>query len=154
MMILAALAVVTLLAREQVRAPSTISYDEFVAQVEADNVAEVEITANTLVGEFREPTSIMPAAGSEPMKNFRVELSDYVTEGLPEMLLARKIRVEVKQPTDGTGVLLGLYLLVPLLLMLGFWMTLRRARDPLGGSSFLGSFSKSPPSLMWQAWSR
>jgi cell division protease FtsH len=54
------------------------------------------------------------------------------------------VRTEVRQPTDGTGVLLGLYLLVPLLLMLGFWMTLRRARDPLGGSGFLGSFSKSP----------
>ena len=144
MMILAVLAVVTLVAREQTQAPSTISYDEFVAQVDADNVAAVEITANTLLGEFREPTAVMPAAGSEKLTTFRVELSDYVTEGLPAMLLDRKIRVEVKQPTDGTGVLLGLYLLVPLLLMLGFWMTLRRARDPLGGSGFLGSFSKSP----------
>ena len=144
MMILAVLAVVTLVAREQTQAPSTISYDEFVAQVDADNVAAVEITANTLLGEFREPTAVMPAAGSEKLTTFRVELSDYVAEGLPAMLLDRKIRVEVKQPTDGTGVLLGLYLLVPLLLMLGFWMTLRRARDPLGGSGFLGSFSKSP----------
>jgi len=73
-----------------------------------------------------------------------VELSDYVTEGLPALLLDNQVRTEVRQPTDGTGVLLGLYLLVPLLLMLGFWMTLRRARDPLGGSGFLGSFSKSP----------
>ena len=64
MMILAVLAVVTLVAREQTQAPSTISYDEFVAQVDADNVAAVEITANTLLGEFREPTAVMPAAGS------------------------------------------------------------------------------------------
>ncbi len=144
MMILVALAVVTLVAREQAQAPATISYDEFVRQVEAENVSAVEITANTLLGEFREPTALAPVADAEELKTFRVELSDYVTEGLPALLLDNQVRTEVRQPTDGTGVLLGLYLLVPLLLMLGFWMTLRRARDPLGGSGFLGSFSKSP----------
>ncbi len=143
-MILLAVAMVVIATRGPSNASTTISYDTFVAQVTEDNVAEVEITANTLVGEFREPTVLMPAAGSEKVTKFRVELSDYVTEGLPEMLLDRKIRVEVKQPTDGTGVLLGLYLLVPLILMIVFWMTLRRARDPLGGTGFLGSFSKSP----------
>jgi len=50
MMILVALAVVTLVAREQAQAPATISYDEFVRQVEAENVSAVEITANTLLG--------------------------------------------------------------------------------------------------------
>ena len=144
MMILGVLAVVTLVAREQTQVPATISYDEFVRQVQAENVSAVEITANTLVGEFSEPTSVSRVADAEQLKKFRVELSDYVAEGLTGLLLDNKVRTEVRQPTDGTGVLLGLYLLVPLLLMLGFWMTLRRARDPLGGSGFLGSFSKSP----------
>ena len=105
---------------------------------------EVEITANTLTGEFKEPTAVSLVANAEPLKTFRVELSDYVAEGLPALLLDHKVRTEVVQPTDGTGVLLGLYLLVPMLLMVGFWMSLRRARDPLGGTGFLGSFSKSP----------
>ena len=144
MLILAALAVVTLLVREQAQVPSTISYDEFVRQVEVENVAEVEITANTLTGEFKQPTAVSLVANAEPLKTFRVELSDYVAEGLPALLLEHKVRTEVVQPTDGTGVLLGLYLLVPMLLMVGFWMSLRRARDPLGGTGFLGSFSKSP----------
>jgi cell division protease FtsH len=144
MMILAVLAVVTLVAREQAQAPATISYDEFVTQVEADNVAAVEITANTLVGDFREPVAVSLVANSEKLKTFRVELSDYVAEGLPTLLLDHNVRTEVRQPTDGTGFLLGIYLIVPLLLMLGFWMSLRRARDPLGGTGFLGSFSKSP----------
>jgi cell division protease FtsH len=144
MMILAVLAVVTLVAREQSQVPSTISYDEFVRQVEADNVAAVQITANTLVGDFKEPTAVTLVANSEKLEAFRVELSDYVAEGLPSLLLEHGVRTEVRQPTDGTGFLLGIYLIVPLLLMAGFWMTLRRARDPMGGTGFLGSFSKSP----------
>jgi cell division protease FtsH len=144
LIVLVGLAIVTLVAREQSQGPATISYDEFVAQVEANNVKAVKITGNTLDGRFREAPAADRVSGGENVEQFRLELSDYITEGLAPLLLEHGVRTEVRQPTDGTGFLLGLYLLVPLLLMLGFWMTLRRARDPLGGSSFLGGFSKSP----------
>ena len=144
MLILAALAMVTLLAREQASFPAAISYDEFVRQVKAGNVANVEISGNSLVGEFRAPVSAERAAGGGQSKNFRLELSAYLADGLNTLLLDHAVRTTVRQPTDGTGFLLGLYMLVPLLLMAGFWLTLRRARDPLGNSGFLGGFSKSP----------
>jgi cell division protease FtsH len=90
----------------------------------------------------------MPTADRAPAigagKTFQLELSSYLGEGLDKLLLDHSVKTTVRQPSDGTGFLLGLYMLVPLLLMAGFWMTLRRARDPLGGSGFLGSFSKSP----------
>ena len=144
MLILGALALVTIVAREQTTLPAAISYDEFVRQVQAGNVSAVEIVGNTLRGEFRN----MPTADRAPAigagKTFQLELSSYLGEGLDKLLLDHSVKTTVRQPSDGTGFLLGLYMLVPLLLMAGFWMTLRRARDPLGGSGFLGSFSKSP----------
>jgi len=144
MLILGALALVTIVAREQSTLPAAISYDEFVRQVQAGNVSAVEIVGNTLRGEFR----TMPTADRAPAigagKTFQLELSSYLGEGLDKLLLDHSVKTTVRQPSDGTGFLLGLYMLVPLLLMAGFWMTLRRARDPLGGSGFLGSFSKSP----------
>jgi cell division protease FtsH len=144
MLILGALALVTIVAREQTTLPAAISYDEFVRQVQAGNVSAVEIVGNTLRGEFR----TMPTADRAPAigagKTFQLELSSYLGEGLDKLLLDHSVKTTVRQPSDGTGFLLGLYMLVPLLLMAGFWMTLRRARDPLGGSGFLGSFSKSP----------
>ena len=144
MLILAALAMVTLVAREQVSAPTAVSYDEFVRQVKAGNVGSVEISGNSLVGEFRAPVSVERSPGAGQTKSFRLELSAYVADGLNTLLLDHNVRTTVRQPTDGTGFLLGLYMLVPLLLMAGFWLTLRRARDPLGNSGFLGGFSKSP----------
>ena len=139
MLILAGLALVTMLAREQVSSGTVLSYDQFVREVQGDNVSAVTITGNTLRGEFKAP----PGGDAAAPKTFSLELSNYVAKDLDALLLENYVRTNVRQPTDGTGFLLGLYLLVPLLLMAGFWMTLRRARDPLGGG-FLGGFSKSP----------
>ena len=139
MLILAGLALVTMLAREQASGGPVLSYDQFVREVKADNVSAVTITGNTLRGELKTP----PGGDAAAPKTFSLELSNYVAKDLDALLLEHGVRTSVRQPTDGTGFLLGLYLLVPLLLMAGFWMTLRRARDPLGGG-FLGGFSKSP----------
>ena len=144
MLILAGLALATMFVREQASLPATISYDEFVRQVQAGNVSAVEISGNALQGEFRSPPPADRIGGVANAKVFRLELSSYLGEGLDKLLLEHEVKTTVRQPSDGTGFLLGLYMLVPLLLMAGFWMTLRRARDPLGGGGFLGSFSKSP----------
>jgi cell division protease FtsH len=107
-------------------------------------VTSVVISGSTVRGEFR-TTPAPESVGGEKVKFFTVEVSSLlVGDGLDEVLLAHKVKTTVKQPTDGTGFLLGLYLIVPLLLMAGFWISLRRARDPFGGSGFLGGFSKSP----------
>jgi hypothetical protein len=96
-------------------------------------------------GEFAKELPGDDAIGRKPQKTFRVTLTPYLREGFDKLMQEQAaIRTEVVPPSDGTGFLLGLYLLVPLLLMAGFWMTLRRARDPLGGTGFLGGFSKSP----------
>ncbi|MFM7107332.1 MAG: ATP-dependent metallopeptidase FtsH/Yme1/Tma family protein, partial [Planctomycetaceae bacterium] len=124
-----------------------IGYDEFVRQVKARNVAAIELTGDQLAGEFAAETEL-PAAGSTParrLKTFRLELSPYLRGGFDELMREHgEIRTTTRTPSDGTGFLMGLYLLVPLLIMAAFWTMLRRARDPLGNTGFLGGFAKSP----------
>ena len=141
---LAVLALLSVLVREPAGAGRGVTWDEFVAQVKAGNVTEVSISGNSLDGKFKTAPGGTGEVGGAGPRGFHIELSPYLGEGLDDLLLEHGVRTSVRQPTDGTGLLLGLYMLVPLLLMAGFWMTLRRARDPLGGSGFLGGFSKSP----------
>ncbi|MBM4021454.1 MAG: ATP-dependent zinc metalloprotease FtsH [Planctomycetes bacterium] len=146
LLILAAVALATFITGNATGTRTAIPYDEFVAQATQGNVASVVISGDQLEGEF---VKDLPAAadqiGRPAQKTFRVTLTPYLREGFDKLMQEQPgIRKEVVAPSDGTGFLLGLYLLVPLLLMAGFWMTLRRARDPLSGTGFLGGFSKSP----------
>ncbi len=145
LLVLGAVALATFLTSTATTGRPDVSYDEFVKQARAGNVARVVISGDTVDGEFAQELPGDTATGRKPAKTFRVTLTPYLREGFDRLMQEQpSIRTEVRPPADGTGFLLGLYLLVPLLLMAGFWMTLRRARDPLGGGSFLGGFSKSP----------
>ena len=145
LLILAAVALATFITGNAATVRTAISYDEFVKQARAGNITAVVISGDQVEGEFAKELPGDDAIGRKPQKTFRVTLTPYLREGFDKLMQERAtIRTEVVPPSDGTGFLLGLYLLVPLLLMAGFWMTLRRARDPLGGTGFLGGFSKSP----------
>ena len=145
LLILLGLAFITVLFREQATAAFQISYDQFIHEVEANNVTNVEITGSTVRGTFKSAPPKDRIEAPEETRLFTVEVSQYlVGDGLDTLLLKHNVRTTVKQPTDGTGVLLGIYFLIPLLLMGAFYISMRRARDPLGGSGFLGNFTKSP----------
>ncbi|RLS80177.1 MAG: ATP-dependent metallopeptidase FtsH/Yme1/Tma family protein [Planctomycetota bacterium] len=145
LLILAAVALATFVSGTAGSGRRTIRYDEFVRQVKAGNVASVVLAADHIEGEFVQEPPAEAGGGRKGVKGFQLDLSPYLREGFDALMQEHEgIRVETRTPTDGTGFLMGLYLLVPLLLMAGFWMTLRRARDPLGNTGFLGGFSKSP----------
>ena len=145
LLILLGLAFITVLFREQANAAFQISYDQFIHEVEANNVTNVEITGSTVRGTFKSAPPKDRIEAPEETRLFTFEVSQYlVGDGLDTLLLKHNVRTTVKQPTDGTGVLLGIYFLIPLLLMGAFYISMRRARDPLGGSGFLGNFTKSP----------
>ena len=145
LLILLGLAFITVLFRDQANAAFQISYDQFIHEVEANNVTNVEITGSTVRGTFKSAPPKDRIEAPEETRLFTVEVSQYlVGDGLDTLLLKHNVRTTVKQPTDGTGVLLGIYFLIPLLLMGAFYISMRRARDPLGGSGFLGNFTKSP----------
>jgi cell division protease FtsH len=144
LLILAALALATFLTSGVAGGRPAMRYDEFVQQVKNGNVAAIELTGDRLVGELKEaPAEAQP--GLKNVKTFQLDLNPYLRESFDKLMQDHdEIRKVTRSPDDPTGFLLGLYLLVPLLLMAGFWLTLRRARDPLGNTGFLGGFSKSP----------
>ena len=145
LLVLLGLAFLTVLFREQTGGSFAISYDQFIHEVEADNVTNVEIIGSTIRGIFKTTPPKDRIESPEGTRRFTVEVSQYlVGDGLDSLLLKHNVRTVVKQPTDGTGLLLGVYFLIPLLLMGAFWISMRRARDPLGGSGILGNFTKSP----------
>ncbi|MFM7183965.1 MAG: ATP-dependent metallopeptidase FtsH/Yme1/Tma family protein, partial [Planctomycetota bacterium] len=145
LLILGAVALATLLTGNATASRDAISYDEFVRQVKADNVARVVLAGDHLDGEFVKELPAGETPGRKPQKTFSLDLNPYLREGFDRLMQEHdEIKKLTRTPTDGTGLLMGLYMLVPLLLMAGFWMTLRRARDPLGNTGFLGGFSKSP----------
>ena len=116
-LLLVGLAVVAMIVREQGTTPASISYDEFIRQIKADNIASVEITGNQLDGEFRKAAPGDIKIGEKKLTSFRLELSDYVGKNLDTLLLDHDVRLTVKTPTDGTGFLLAIYLFLPLMLM-------------------------------------
>jgi len=144
LLILGAVALATVLTGNAATGRDAISYDEFVTQVKGGNVTRIVLSGDHLEGEFaKELPETLP--GRKPQKTFSLDLNPYLREGFDRLMQEHDdIKKLTRTPTDGTGFLMGLYMLVPLLLMAGFWMTLRRARDPLGNTGFLGGFSKSP----------
>jgi cell division protease FtsH len=144
LLILGAVALATVLTGNAATGRDAISYDEFVSQVKGGNVTRIVLSGDHLEGEFaKELPETIP--GRKPQKTFSLDLNPYLREGFDRLMQEHDdIKKLTRTPTDGTGFLMGLYMLVPLLLMAGFWMTLRRARDPMGNTGFLGGFSKSP----------
>jgi len=144
LLILGAVALATVLTGNAATVRNAISYDEFVSQVKGGNVTRIVLSGDHLEGEFaKELPETTP--GGKPQKTFSLDLNPYLREGFDRLMQEHDdIKKLTQTPTDGTGFLMGLYMLVPLLLMAGFWMTLRKARDPLGNTGFLGGFSKSP----------
>jgi cell division protease FtsH len=147
LLVLAAFAAATLVTGRMAAAAGRIRYDEFVQQVKARNVAALELAGDQLAGEFVAEVEL-PATGTEParkVKTFQLELNPYLRGGFDDLMKEHgEIRMTTRTPTDGTGFLMGLYLIVPLLVMAAFWTMLRKARDPLGNTGFLGGFAKSP----------
>ncbi|MGE0607648.1 MAG: ATP-dependent zinc metalloprotease FtsH [Pirellulales bacterium] len=142
-----------------VRNRTEVSYTFFREQLQADNVAEVQFVGQTVLGEFKEapaapvsPSKKDPDAKSEGKsvqlpKLFSVVLTPAGTmsEDLDKLLLERNVKVESREPTDNSGLMLLLSVAMPLAIFGLLWFMFRRAREQfMGGSGFLGGFSKSP----------
>jgi len=122
-----------------------IRYDEFVTQVKKGNVVEIRLVGDLLEGTFAKPVESTDTKGSKGITTFQLELNPYLREGFDRLMQEHDdIRKSSRTPADGTSLFMGVYLLVPLVLMVGLYLALRRSRDPLGNTTFLGGFSKSP----------
>lgn len=135
---------------------STIDIPTFRQNLAKGNVARVVVQGTKIEGEFIDPppaSESAHAAGDKGEtkklnKKFLVQLTSYIE---PDSKLDQELReakglVEYRalEPTDNTGMVLLVYLLVTVALFAGVWFMFRRARDQvLGGGMMLG-FGKSP----------
>ncbi len=128
---------------------SKIKFGFFKKQLEANNIAEATIEGMTIRGKFVHP----PAdPDSQVKKKEQVLHEDFSTDVPPQELdnislsnlLYSKLgeKYGATKPSDGTGLLITVYLLVPILLMVGIWFMIRRTQMLSGG--MLAGFSKSP----------
>ncbi len=142
---------------------SEISYSFFLEQVAAGNVQYLELGEIQAEGIFVEPPEkpyrfnaagerVAPEKDSKgrPVKLrkfFRVMLPRGNEKALGELtaLLTEKgVGFENAPPDNSVLVFYTILLLVPLGLLLFFWLSYRRTRDQIMGGGFLSGFSKSP----------
>ncbi len=135
---------------------STIDIPTFRQNLAKGNVARVVVQGTKIDGEFIEPPPAPDAARAagdkgetkKLNKKFVVQLTSYIE---PDSKLDQELRearglVEYRalEPTDNTGMVLLVYLLVTVALFAGVWFMFRRARDQMLGGGMMLGFGKSP----------
>jgi len=140
------------LLRGNANAPHEVAYGLFRHELQQDNIARAAVKGSKIVGEFKAPPSDPNAKKDDKGEAAKLP-RDFVTVVPPyvlddpqfdkELWQALGPKYSAEEPADNTGLLLVVYLLVPVLLLAGFWLIFRRTRDQFGGG-ILGGFSKSP----------
>ncbi len=138
-----------------VNRPDTIRYDFFYAQLDDGNIAKVTIKGDELTGEFKDPP-VDPSGATVTNKQgeqvprtlsekFHVVLAEpYVGRDLEPLLRHHNVEIKNEPRSDNTGLMLFLSMLLPIAVLVFFWMMFRRARDQFVGGGILGAFNKSP----------
>jgi len=138
------------------RSPSnhgpTISYSDFRAELDVKNLKTVRFYGEIVTGEFRAPrkpdeTSAEGPADTADTADLRfntvlpsVGMRD---AALLEKLKEQEVEVNADQTSVGLGTQMAIWMLIPLVFVLGFWFLMRRSGDAMGGG-MLGNFAKSP----------
>jgi cell division protease FtsH len=118
---------------------SEITYGEFRHELDAKNIAKVNMQGSKVYGEFA-------VAPKNMEKEFVTTLPPYpfVDQSLDQQLREQLgAKYKVTEPTDSTFTVLMVYLAVTAALFLGLWFMFRKARDSFFTGGVLGGFSKS-----------
>lgn len=151
-------------------AADQIGESSFESYIKANRVASVKIGEGRLTGKFKKPSPIRPPIGgsntdSKPADPAAKTKSDAVAKGkvrygetfmvylatsgesLPELkafLRENGVKFESLPPDNSMNILWMFFLLLPVGILLFFWISYRRSQSQLMGGGFLSGFSKSP----------
>ncbi len=130
-------------------AEPSISYSQLLDQIEAGNVAKINILSRHVIGEFKEPVEVPnPAVAADkqpaPIKKFQSTLPPQVGEEWLAQLRAKGIEIRAENPANYDDLFFFLSLLGLGLLVLFAWNMMRRTRDQMMGGGMLGGVIKSP----------
>ncbi len=132
---------------------SIISYGLFRAELEKENIVEINVQGEQIRGEFKTPPADPEGTKDNDGKvlqlkeKFITTLPPYplVDRQLDEVLIEKLgVKYKATPETDNTGMVLAVYLLITIGLFVVIWFMFRRARDQFMGGGMLAGFSKSP----------
>ncbi len=134
----------------------TISFTDFLNQLDKDNIAEVTIQGRQqIVGNFLQP---IPSAidlgtgNADPVKQekheesleFQCNLPPQVGEAWLAKLHEKNVQIHAVEPTNYSDLIMVASMALLLMLLFGGWMMMRRARDQGLGGGMLSGVTKSP----------
>ncbi|MFP6619549.1 MAG: ATP-dependent metallopeptidase FtsH/Yme1/Tma family protein, partial [Pirellulaceae bacterium] len=151
-------------------AADQIGESSFESFIKANRVASVKIAEGRLTGKFKKPSPIRPPVagsranskaadvssetGSDATSKNKIRYGEtfmvYLAtsgESLPELkafLRENDVKFESLPPDKSMNIIWMFFLLLPVGILLFFWISYRRSRDQMMGGGFLSGFSKSP----------
>ena len=130
--------------QDRMQGPRAVTYTEFKAQVERDNVAEVFARGNTIEGSLRKPAAL-PGRADETYQNFTTERPTFANDDLLLELEGSKASVRATPLVRERGLLTNLAIsMAPILLLVGFYAYMLRRQQGLMSGGLLGGGARKP----------
>ncbi len=136
---------------------TVISWGDFCKQLDKKNVQKVEVQGSQLTGEFKTVPKVTDLTFDDPKKKptkieqkFQVEISPLAfTPGELDEKLNKELGGEyrAKKPDDNTYWMMFMFLGLPLLIFIIFWIMMRRAQDRMMGGGVSPNFQRSQARL-------
>ncbi len=149
------LAVVAFTIWQQVNKPSgperrSITYTEFLKQLDASNIKSISIQKMRVNGEFVKKTEIKPvdSTNAVSVQYFQTYLPNFQGEDLLTKLDAKNVAITVEPPEQSSQFWDLVLSMLPWVVILGFWFfMMRRAQQIQGGAGGLFTFGQSKAKL-------
>jgi cell division protease FtsH len=149
------LAVVAFTIWQQVSTPSgperrSITYTEFLKQLDASNIKSISIQKMRVNGEFVKKTEIKPvdSTNAVSVQYFQTYLPNFQGEDLLNKLDAKNVAITVEPPEQSSQFWDFVLSMLPWVLIVGFWiLMMRRAQQIQGGAGGLFTFGQSKARL-------
>ncbi|MEW6570277.1 MAG: ATP-dependent zinc metalloprotease FtsH [Nitrospirota bacterium] len=127
----------------------TVSYSQFIEQVDKGNVKSVTIKDLKVNGEFIDKITIeLPDGKTGEVKNFQTFLPAFQGGELLSKLQEKKVSVNIEPSEEKSGLWQILIWILPWVLILGVWLfIMRRAMQVRGGPGGLFTFGASRAKL-------
>ncbi|NUT41691.1 MAG: ATP-dependent zinc metalloprotease FtsH [Thermoactinospora sp.] len=128
--------------------PETISYSQFINQVNAKNVKDISAQGYSVTGVLKSAAQD-PDSDNKSYTNFVTEIPVFVDDTqLMQQLTNSGVEITSEPLSTNRGVFWNLILsLLPLLLLVGLWVwIMRRGASMMGGGGGLGGLGKSKSS--------
>lgn len=129
----------------------TISYTQFIEQLDEGNIKTVTIKNHQIIGEFSKEVLIALNTGEKltPVKNFQTYLPSFQGENIISKLNEKKVHINVEPAEKGSALWQIIGGLLPWILIIGIWfLIMRRASQIQGGPGGLFTFAASKAKLI------